>query len=181
MDRTFIDALALAISSGNHLECNSIIRRYKGDTYRLVTMVYYGYYSLTTSGLYNIIDSRHITSILTCLYNKEPRSVVIDMYDGCRGFPTIIYKNRRYKKENRQLLSSIHRKDYHNISVYAYQYMSKYGADALFETIVNYFASTIGCSDTSAVMDIWNDRAMRDDMDMNIIRIMSIISELLML
>lgn len=181
MDRTFIDALAEAITRGNELECNSIIRRYKGDTYRLISMVYYGYYSLTTQGLYHVIESRHITSILTRLYNKDRRSVVIDMYGGCRDCPTIIYKNRHLNKKTRQVLSAIKRKHYHNIGVYAHQYVVKNGADDLFETVVDYFTTAIGCSDKSAVMAIWNLRSLRDDLEMNLIRIMSIVSELLML
>ena len=180
MDRTFIDALATAISKGNQLECKSIIRRYKGDTYRLVAMVYYGYYSLTTQGMYNVIDSRNIDSILNCLYNNHMRSVVIDMYDGCRGHPTIIYKGRSFDKD-RQLISSIRKKHYINIAVYSYKYMNNHGIDELFKTVIGYFARTIGCSNQQAVMDIWDERALSDDVDMNIIRVLSIISELLML
>lgn len=107
--------------------------------------------------------------------------MVIDMYDGCRDCPTIIYKNRHFNKKIRQVLSAIKRKHYHNISVYAHQYVVKNGADDLFETIVDYFTTAIGCSDKSAVMGIWNLRPLRDDLEMNLIRIMSIVSELLML
>jgi hypothetical protein len=179
MDRVFIDALAASITKGQHSECMSIIRRYKGDTYKLVSMVYYGYYSLTVTGIYPIIDGRNIESILNCLYGKESKSIVIDMYEECRGFTTIIYKNKRFENENRQLLSSITRKHYHNIGVNSYTYGMKYGTDALFKTVVDHFTKTIGCSDINAVMDIWNDRALPDDFDMNLIRILSIISQLL--
>lgn len=181
MDRVFIDALASSITKGQSSECMSIIRRYKGDTYKLVSMVYYGYYSLTVTGIYPIIDGRNIDSILKCLYKKETTSVVIDMYDGCRGCTTTIYKNKRYDKKNMGLLSSITKKHYHNIGVYSYKYSIRYGIDALFKVIIDHFTSTIGCSDQNAVMDIWNERALPTDFDMNLIRVLSIISQLLLL
>lgn len=181
MDLTFIAALADVIERGCDMECKSIVRRYRGDTYKLLCMVYYGYYSLTTRGVYNVIESRNIDSILNCLYKEGKRNVVIDMYDGCRAHPTIIYLNRRFKDTNRQLLSSIRKKHYNNIGVHSYKFMNKFGPDALFNNVVEYFTGTIGCTDSDAVHDIWIHRSLSDDFDMNLIRILSIIAELLLL